>query len=99
MADVYRVNCAYLAETHSHVTGLNVKKWSGSKFDDPVDLTKAEAITKISNGDVFQTQSRDGSSTLTLVSEACGSDCPVVVLKTVADDTKKDNLDYMKCSS
>jgi hypothetical protein len=102
MADLYKVNCAYLAERHSHVTGLDVKKWTGSKFDDFEDISKAEAIQMIRNGDIFQAVSRDGSSTLVLVSEPCGmvdgqKRCTAIVLKTIADDSTTDNLDYMRC--
>ena len=100
MADIYRVICAHLAEPHEHVTGLKVKRWKSKEagFADPEELTRDEAAALILGGDTFQVASRDGKTTVQVVNDYCDRDkCSTLTLRTVADDTKTDNLDYLGC--
>ncbi len=98
---VYRVECAKLAEPHSHVLGLQVRKLRPKKktYANKVKyFPKSKVIKKIDNdGDTFRTTARDGSTTVRVIHMRCRTDCPEETLRTVADDSTMDNLDYMPC--
>ena len=99
---MYEVICAYLADTHEHVIGLQVRKHPKKATGSPKAakyMSKKKVTKKIENdGDFFFTVSRDSSAQVHVVHEPCPDPtCSEEVLRTTADGKTTDNLDYLRC--
>ena len=99
---LYWIDCANLAEEHSHVVSVVVKKWvddgtEGGTWEAAGTLTRDAVVTMIGNGDEFRTRKKGGGD-VAVVHELCSDHCPEEVLRTVADDSITDNLDHIPCA-
>jgi hypothetical protein len=99
---LYWIECANLANPHSHVLSVKVKKWrddgtKGGTWDDGGTLQKATVVIMIDNGDEFRTIKKGGGD-VKVIHEPCSSACPEEALRTQSDDLITDNLDHIPCS-
>ena len=96
---IYRVVGAHSTKDHGHVASLAVRKWRVKKknYGKKRDLSIDTIIGKMHDGAVFRAKARDGKSSVSVIFGRCGKGkCSEITLRTIADNSEIDTLDYMK---
>jgi hypothetical protein len=95
----YLIDCVTTENPHSHIVSAQVRKWTGTTYEDASTMTVATVRSKISDGDLFQTYSPIAREFAKVSKDTCHAPgCTVDTVRSEADAVADNNLDNMICA-
>jgi Protein of unknown function (DUF3892) len=94
----YLIGCVNTQNPHSHIISAEVQKQVGTGYEPTRTLTVTTIISKLADGDRFETYSPSTDKVAAVQKDTCSEDgCNVETIRSAADAVTDNNLNNMPC--